>query len=107
MTEPTKPGRRGRYGDPRADTEIARLRAETLHLRAAAGVPDGADHDQACRYLTHLHRRLDLIGVLAVAWEPHAAVGVTLAPDYQRGRACAYREAITELRAALGWPDKP
>lgn len=100
MTEPTKPHRlRTRIDGPD-------LRDRITELRTAAGVPAGLTHDEAVRYLTHVHGRLDRVGRLAVLWEPHAAVGVTLAPDYQRGRADTYRTVITELRAALGWPDK-
>lgn len=100
MTEPTKSRRlRTPIDGPDARTQIA-------DLRTAAGVPDGLTHDEAVRYLTHVHGRLDRVGRLAVLWEPHAAVGVTLAPDYQRGRADTYRDVISELRAALGWPDK-
>lgn len=105
MAEPTKPRRL--RADPAPPEDVDDLRMQLAVIRAAAGVPGDLDNVAAARFLSHITGKLDRVGVLAVQWEARAAVGVTLAPDYQRGCADTYRAAITELRAALGWPEKP
>ena len=100
-TDTTKPRRRGTPED--ADE----LRMQLAVLRSAAGVPGELNDVEAVRFLSSISGKLDRVGALVLAWEPRAAQGVTLSPDYQRGCADAWRQALTELRAALGWPDKP
>jgi hypothetical protein len=74
---------------------------ELNEIHTAAGVPDGLTHEQTLVFLAGIGGKLDRVATLAVLWAARATQGVTLPPDYQRGRADAYSEAVSELRAAL------
>lgn len=98
-----EPGRSSRRAltDATVRATVERRLAELLD---AANVPAGLTHDQAVTYLAGIGGKLDAVMRLVVSWEPHAAVGVTLQPDYRRGRADTYRDVIAEVRAALNLP---
>jgi hypothetical protein len=94
----------GRRGTELADAELATLRTQIVELRRAAGVPDGATHDEALRMINARSAQFDRIGPLVVLWPTRAPSTATLPADYERGYGDAYRQAVLDLRTALGWP---